>query len=54
MLLPCLGYYKQCCYEHWGACILLGHVILWSGIGNSTVFKEPSYIGTVFIVFREP
>ena len=21
-LLPCLGYCKQCCSEHWGACIL--------------------------------
>ena len=21
-LLPCLGYYRQCCNEHWGACIL--------------------------------
>ena len=27
-LLPCLGYCKQCCYEHWGACILLNHVFL--------------------------
>ena len=24
-----LGYYKQCCNEHWGACILLDHVFLW-------------------------
>ena len=21
-LHPCLGYCKQCCYEHWGACIV--------------------------------
>ena len=28
-LLPCLGYCKQCCNEHWGACILLDHVFLW-------------------------
>lgn len=21
-LLPCLGYCKQCCGEHWGACVL--------------------------------
>ena len=20
-LLPCLGYYKQCCDEHWGTCV---------------------------------
>ena len=26
---PCLGYCKQSCYEHWGACILLDHVFLW-------------------------
>ena len=25
-LLPCLGYCKQCCNEHWGAYILLHHV----------------------------
>ena len=23
MLLPCPGYYKQCCYEHWGTHISL-------------------------------
>ena len=28
-LLPCLGYCKQCCNEHWGACTLLDHVFLW-------------------------
>ena len=28
-LLLCLGYCKQCCNEHWGGCILLGHVFLW-------------------------
>ena len=28
-MLPCLGYYKQCCSEHWGACIFLDHVFLW-------------------------
>ena len=27
-LLPCLGYCKQCCKEHWGACILLELVFL--------------------------
>ena len=26
-LLPCLGYCKQCCNEHWGACILSDHVL---------------------------
>ena len=27
-MLPYLGYCKQCCCEHWGACILLNHVFL--------------------------
>ena len=27
-LLPCLGYCKQYCNEHWGACIIWGHVFL--------------------------
>ena len=27
-LLPCLGCCKQCCNEHWGACILLDHVFV--------------------------
>ena len=27
-LLPCLSYCKQCCNEHWGACIHLDHVFL--------------------------
>ena len=22
-MLPCPGYYKQCCNEHWGACAFL-------------------------------
>ena len=29
MLSPCLGYCKQCCNEHWGACIFSGHVSSW-------------------------
>ena len=28
-LLPCLGYCKQCCNEHWSACIFSDHVFLW-------------------------
>ena len=28
-LLPCLSYCKQCCREHWGACILSDHIFLW-------------------------
>ena len=27
-LLPCLGYCKQHCSEHWGSCILSNHVFL--------------------------
>ena len=26
-LLPCLGYCKQCCNEHWDICILLDHAL---------------------------
>ena len=35
MLLPCLGYCKQHCSEHWGACILLnrGFLDMCSGMG---------------------
>ena len=29
LLLPCLGYCKQCCNEYWGACILSEHGFLW-------------------------
>ena len=28
-VVPCLGYRKQCCNEHWGACIFPGHVFFW-------------------------
>ena len=28
-LLPCLGLCKQCCNEHWHACMLLNHIFLW-------------------------
>ena len=28
-LLPCLGYCKQCCNEHWSVCILSDHIFLW-------------------------
>ena len=31
-LLPCLGYCKQCCHEHWGACIVLNHDFLWINV----------------------
>ena len=27
-LLPCVGYCKQCCNEHWSTCIFLDHVFL--------------------------
>ena len=41
MLLPCLGYCKQSCNEHWGACILSNNVFLWiyakSGLAGSYV-----------------
>ena len=28
-LFPCLGYCKQCCYEHRGACIFLNYSFVW-------------------------
>ena len=28
-LLPCVGYCKQCCNEHWGACIFLNYGFCW-------------------------
>ena len=31
----CLGHCKQCCDEHWGACILLDLVLLWHLFGIS-------------------
>ena len=30
-LLPCLGYCKQCCYEHWGACMFSNYVFILYG-----------------------
>ena len=29
-LLLCLGYCKQCCSEHWGACFLLDYGFVWN------------------------
>ena len=28
-LLPCLGYCKYCCNEHWGSCIFSNYGFLW-------------------------
>ena len=28
-VVPCPGYCKSCCYEHWGACIFLNYGFLW-------------------------
>ena len=48
-LLSCLGYCKQCCNEHWGACILSDHVfsldVCQSGIAGS-------YSSSVFSFLR--
>ena len=53
MLLPCLGYCKQCCYEHWDAYIFLNQSFLqiYAQEWNCQViwqfyfqfFKEPPY-----------
>ena len=47
-LLPCLGYYKQCCNEHWGACVsfrsgFLG-VYAQSGIAGSYASSISSFL----------
>ena len=51
--LPCLGYCKQCCSEHWDACICSNYGFLWiyAQEWDSWIiwqlyfqfFKEPSY-----------
>ena len=28
-LLPCPGYRRQCCFEHWDACVFWKHGFLW-------------------------
>ena len=28
-LFPCLGYWKECCNEHWSTCVIASHVFLW-------------------------
>ena len=32
-LLPCLCYYKQCCYKHWGVCIFSDFLNICPGMG---------------------
>ena len=47
-LLPCLGYCKQFCNEHWGACILSQHVFIqiyaWSRIVGSYSSSSFSFL----------
>ena len=58
-LFPCLGYCKQCCYEHWDAHNFLNYSFVWSELldlivsgslvfwGTSTLFStlpSPTYI----------
>ena len=39
-LLPCLGCWKQCCYEAWGACIFWNSGFLWRCIHISLSLRE--------------
>ena len=38
-LLPCSGYHKECCNEHWGACILW--IMVFSGYMTSSDISVP-------------
>ena len=49
-LLPCLGYFKQCFNEYWGACTFWEHVFLW-------IHQEWDLQGHMiapFFVFKKP
>ena len=49
-LLPCLGYCKQCCYEHWGACIFLNGNVLQICMPRSGI--AGSYGNSMFSLLR--
>ena len=48
-LFPYFGYSKQCCNEHWGECILSGHVFPWicPGVGPQ------DHVVTPFVIFED-
>ena len=48
-LFPYFGYSKQCCNEHWGECILSGHVFPWicPGVGLQ------DHVVTPFVIFED-
>ena len=49
-MLPYLGYCKQCCNEHWGACIILDHASL---LGICLRVRLQCHMVVLFLVFNE-
>ena len=48
-LLPCLTYCKQCCCEHWGACIII--LILKT---NTKSRSQQSFFGSPYLLSSKP
>ena len=48
-LFPCLGYCESCCYEHWGACIIMNYSFL-QYMPKSGIVK--SYSNSIFSFLR--
>ena len=49
---PYFGYYKQCCYEHWGACIFFEFVVwVFFGYIPRSAITESYYFWEISILF---